>query len=195
MLEVKKLTSDMWKDYIDFFENRAFTDGNINKGCFCVWHHWTEQHEFDRSQLPLNNRQDVKKNFAVKLIQDGRLNGFVAYCADTMVGFCNADKKDNYFRLNRNNSPEIWTEGEDGKKTLSIVCYTVEPDMRGRGIASAMLKVVCEYAAANGYHRIESYPSDGDFLQENCCGNVSMYIKHGFQAYPIGNGIVVRYYC
>lgn len=47
MLEVKKLTSDMWKDYIDFFENRVFTDGNINKGCFCVWHHWTEQHEFD----------------------------------------------------------------------------------------------------------------------------------------------------
>lgn len=39
---IKKLTSELKDDYLEFFDFRAFSDGNIQKGCYCVWHHWTE---------------------------------------------------------------------------------------------------------------------------------------------------------
>lgn len=186
MVEVKKLVPDMWEDYLDFFENRAFTDGNVNKGCYCVWHHWTDQHEYERSLLPAEERPLVKKNFAAQLIREGKLNGFAAYHSGVMVGFCNADNKDNYFRLSENNT------SENNSKKLSIVCFTVAPEMRGRGVASALLRAVCEYAAASGYDYVESYPSDKEFSPYECCGNVSMYLKQGFEVYPAGDGIIVR---
>lgn len=55
-IKIQELKPDMALEYIDFFENRAFRDGNINKGCYCVWHHWTGEHEYNRSQL--NRRED-----------------------------------------------------------------------------------------------------------------------------------------
>lgn len=35
-IKVCKLTKDMADDYIDYFEHRAFSDENIQKGCYCV---------------------------------------------------------------------------------------------------------------------------------------------------------------
>ena len=99
--KVCKLTKDMSDDYIDYFEHRAFYDGNIQKGCYCVWHHWTDKHEQERSLMPENERPYCKRDYAKELIENGILNGFVAVYDNQIVGFCNADTKDNYFRLSR----------------------------------------------------------------------------------------------
>ena len=96
--KVCKLTKDMSDDYIDYFEHRAFYDGNIQKGCYCVWHHWTDKHEQERSLMPENERPYRKRDYAKELIENGILNGFVAVYDNQIVGFCNADTKDNYFR-------------------------------------------------------------------------------------------------
>ena len=36
MLTNKRLTSELNKDYLDFFDNRAFTDNNPNGPCYCT---------------------------------------------------------------------------------------------------------------------------------------------------------------
>ena len=33
---IKKLTHELKKDYLDFFDNRAFSDGNPNGPCYCT---------------------------------------------------------------------------------------------------------------------------------------------------------------
>ena len=33
---IKPLTPELNKDYLDFFDNRAFTDGNPNGPCYCT---------------------------------------------------------------------------------------------------------------------------------------------------------------
>lgn len=48
-ITVKKLTPELAEEYIDYFDNRAFSDGNKEKGCYCVWHHWTDKCEIDKS--------------------------------------------------------------------------------------------------------------------------------------------------
>ena len=52
--------------------------------------------------------------------------------------------------------------------------------MRGKGIATALLKVVCEAAAVNGFSFVEAYPATGEFNQLNYHGQFSMYAKQGF---------------
>ena len=180
-ISIKVLTPDMADEYITYFDEKAFSDGSKEKGCYCVWHHWTQQKELDRSALPEAERACYKRNYAYELIKTDKLHGFAAMCGDQMVGFCNADRKDHYFRLNRENNPEIWDGVEADEKVLSIVCYIISPDMRGRGIAKAFLKYTCEYAAENGYDFVEGYPAEGDFDVSNCGGPASMYIDCGFE--------------
>ena len=35
-ITIKRLTPELNKDYLDFFDNRAFTDDNPNGPCYCT---------------------------------------------------------------------------------------------------------------------------------------------------------------
>lgn len=191
-ITIKELTPNMVLPYIDFFDNRAFSDGNINKGCYCVWHHWTEKHEYERSQLPSEEQPFCKRNYAAYLIRHDQLHGFAAYDKGKMIGFCNADLKDRYFRLSKENNPGSWIGTDDSDKVLAIVCFTVAPDYRGKGIAKKLLHHACAFAKKSGYNYVESYPSDGEFHPNNCCGSRSMYEAQAFTIFHVHDGIIAR---
>ena len=191
-IKIQALDSSMALQYIDFFENRAFSDGNINKGCYCVWHHWTEGHEYERSRLPIEERPLVKRNYAIELIEQGRLHGFTAWHENKMIGFCNADLKNNYFRMSKDKNPDSWIGIDGNAKVMAIVCFTIDPAYRGKGIAKKLLSYACDSAKENGYNYIESYPSDGEFNPDLCCGNRSMYESQGFTIISVSDGIVAR---
>ena len=182
---IKKLTPELAEEYINYFDYRAFSDGSKEKGCYCVWHHWTDKCEYERSLLPESERAYCKRNYARELIQNGRLNGFAAFCGGKMVGFCNADRKSSYFRLSGESD-----SGND--RILSIVCFTVAPDMRRRGIAKALLAGTCRYAEENGFDYVEGYPKAGKFSVSDCGGSVSMYAEQGFEIVDVTGGVVAR---
>ena len=186
-ITIKKLTPELAEDYIDYFDNRAFSDGNAQKGCYCVWHHWTEKCEYERSLLPESERGLRKRDYAREMIQSGRLNGFAAFCGGKMVGFCNADRKSSYFRLCGDNGAD-----GDNDRVLSVVCFTVAPDMRRKGIAKAMLACACRYASENGYDYVEGYPKAGEFSVSDCGGSVSMYVEQGFEIVEVSGGVAAR---
>ena len=62
----------------------------------------------------------------------------------------------------------------------SIVCFVVEPKMRGKGIATALLKTLSVDAKSNNYSYIEAYPALGKFNELNYHGPYSMYERLGF---------------
>lgn len=191
-IEVKRLNGNMAEEYLDFFDHRAFSDGSAEKGCYCVWHHWTDQHEKERSLMPEKERPYCKRNYAKELIQNGILNGFAAFYDGRIVGFCNADAKDHYFRLSRENHPNSWMGVNENDKILAIVCFIVDPDMRRKGVAKALLECACHYAEENGYDYVEGYPSKGEFVVNNCGGSASMYIDQGFEIMEVPDGIIAR---
>ena len=100
--------------------------------------------------------------------------------------------QDNYFRLSKEKAPYSWNGVDERDKILSIVCFTVEPDMRRRGIAKALLKYACQYAKKNGYDYVEGYPSLGEFAINECGGSTSMYVNQGFDIIDIPNGLIAR---
>ena len=191
-IKIHKLSKDMADDYIRYFDSRAFGDGDTEKGCYCVWHHWTDKHEYERSLMPEIERPYRKRDYAKELIQTGKLNGFAAYYENQIVGFCNSDLKDNYFRLSRENNPNSWIGTSVNDKILSIVCFIVAPDMRRKGIAKALLDYACQYAEENGYDYVEVYPPHGEFTIHDCGGSVSMYANLGFEIIDVPNGIIAR---
>lgn len=191
-VKVYQLNPGMAEDYIRYFDGRAFADGNPERGCYCVWHHWTQRQEEERSLLPEHERPHCKRDYARALIEQGTLNGFAAYADGQMVGFCNADNREHYFRLSRENRPEIWEKTLPGEKVLSIVCYIVAPDLRRRGIAKALLAHACHYAAENGFDYVEGYPAQGTFTPRDCGGSAAMYREQGFEIIDIPGGVVAR---
>lgn len=191
-LRISRLDRDMADAYIRYFDERAFSDGSPEKGCYCVWHHWTDRHERDRSLMPAELRPSCKRNYARELIENGLLNGFAAWDGDQIVGFCNADLKDRYFRLSRVNNPASWTGLGPEDRILSVVCFIVAPDMRRQGIAKALLSHACQYAADNGYDYVEGYPPAGAFTPRDCGGSASMYERLGFAIIDIPHGMIAR---
>ena len=178
--EIKKLTPELIEDFMSAFDNPGFfSNSDFSFGCYCTWYNWTDELERERNSCDDESRQYFKRNLASRLIKEGRLNGFMAYLGDSVVGWCNAGLKENYERICRESM--WWTESNEYEKVLSIVCYVVAPDMQRKGIATKLLKAVCEEANEKGYDYIEAYPGTNEDGTPSYHGNYSMYTKQGFE--------------
>lgn len=191
---VKKLSSELENDYIEYFETKAFTDGSEFQGCYCMWYHWTDELDVERSRCPKDNQKFFKRELAKTYIKKGFLQGYLAYVNDEVVGWCNANDRINYERLSKKSRPDLWVDYSEKDKVKSIVCYVVAPDMRGKGIATELLKYVCKDAANEGYSYVEAYPAMGEFKQVNYHGPLSMYERQGFVLYKNVKEAIVRKY-
>ena len=61
------------------------------------------------------------------------------------------------------------------------MCFVIAPNMRGKGIATALLGRICEDSLAEGYEFVEAYPYNGEANTYDCyAGPVAMYEKQGF---------------
>lgn len=194
-ITIKKLSPELIEDYITFFDNSAFSDGSEFEGCYCTWYHWTDALEKERSQCSDEMKGCFKKELARKLIQRGALQGFLAYTEGKVIGWCNVNDRQNFYRLNKENRPDLWEEHNGMDRAKSIVCFIVSPEMRGKGIATTLLKALCADAKSNNYTYIEAYPAVGEFKELNYHGPYSMYEKLGFALHNNSvNEVVVRKY-
>lgn len=186
----KKLTSEYLDDFLAALDKPSFFhDADFSFGCYCTWFHWTDQLEAERSTADLQIRKSFKRNLAIDLIQKGRLNGFLAYYGNQVVGWCNAGLKQDYDRLRYDKT--LWDEDTKDEKVMAIVCYVVHSDYQRRGIATNLLKQVCEDAEAQGYHMVEAYPHLQEDGRPSSLGSDSMYLKMGFQIIELPSGKIV----
>jgi GNAT superfamily N-acetyltransferase len=167
-----ELAPDLLKDYLHFFDHVAFTDHSDWANCYCIHFHW--QSEWD-DESPKENRDRISES-----IENGKKQGYLAYSEGNVIGWCNANDKRNFAALKDNVKPEIW-EDDDERKVKSVVCFTIAPDKRGKGIATALLDRVCVDAKEQGYEYIEVYPTSGSKdMYVNHHGPDSLYYKQGF---------------
>ena len=170
-LTIKKLTPALIPDYLDFFDNRAFTD-RAGAFCYCTWFHCDssidEHYKAGKAAM---------RDCAINYINGKLLNGYLAYDGNIAVGWCNTDGKENYLRLAKD--PFLCTDNMG--KVKCVMCFEIAPEYRGKGIATALLQRICNDAKAQGYIFVEGYPT----LHENYnpfdyAGPVRLYEKVGF---------------
>lgn len=174
---IRSLTSELNADYLDFFDNRAFTDENPNGPCYCTSpNQEEEQIEKMVSEFKSFGVKETLRRYAVEMLGKNQIHGYLAYDGDQAVGWCNAADIESYAGF----IPAFAREITCGK-TISIVCFEIAPGYRGMGIATTFIDRVCADAKEKGYVAVEGYPKLSDQRNDfDYQGPFSLYQKAGF---------------
>ena len=185
---IKPLVPELNNDYLDFFDNRAFTDGNPNGPCYCTSPNQNEEEIKQMvSEFQANGVKDTVRKYAVQMLNERKIQGYLAFDGDKSIGWCNAADMDSYVGF----VPDFARANACGK-TVSIVCFEIAPEYREKGLASAFIERVCADAKEKGYIAVEGYAKiyegRNDFDYQ---GPIRLYQKAGFEEVARENGQVI----
>ena len=168
-LEIHPVTADRWPDMVELFERRGVRGGRRNSpayGCWCMyWRDRTLEHG------------EPKKRAMAKLVRAGREPGLLAYEDGAPVGWVAIAPREEYTAIIR--SPQYRPrEAGGGEHVWAIVCFTIDKEARGRGVATALLDAAVAHAFAHGATSVEAYPHKGDPC--DYMGSTELYRRAGF---------------
>ncbi len=173
---IKELDLELINDYLDFFDNRAFTDGNPNGPCYCTSSNMDRETERKMISEFGNDIKGTIRKYAVEMLSKGKIRGYLAFDGDESIGWCNAADIESYSSF----IPEIARKNTCGK-TYSIVCFEIAPKYRGIGIATKFINRICNDAKEKGYKAVEGYSKiEKDYTLFDYNGPISLYEKAGF---------------
>lgn len=182
---IKPLMPELNGDYLDFFDNRAFTDDNPNGPCYCTSPNQDEENIKQMvSEFKIFGVKETVRKYAVEMLNENKIQGYLAYDGKLSIGWCNAADMESYVGF----VPKFARENICGK-TVSIVCFEIAPEYRGMGIASAFIDRVCNDAKSNGYIAVEGYAKLSDKRNDfDYQGPIRLYEKAGFIEVARENG-------
>ena len=187
-IKIRPLEPELKSDYLDFFDSRAFTDQNPNGPCYCTSPNQDEETIKQMvSEFSANGVKETVRKYAVKMLDENKIQGYLAFDGDISIGWCNAADIESYIGF----VPEFARTNTCGK-TISIVCFEIAPEYRGMGLASAFIDRICSDAKLKGYVAVEGYSkiyegrNDYDFS-----GPVRLYQKSGFHEVARKDGNII----
>lgn len=160
--------------------------------CFCQYF----QFPGDNRDWQLRCGEDREANARAlrQQLSDGQLQGFVGTIEDEVVG---------WLRLER---PELLTKRYQGRlyrglpcfegeraRVMSVVCFLVDPKLRGQGVARSLLEAALGWGRAEGLSSLEAFPRGAEDVteEEQWTGPVGLYTGlgfvrvHEFSPYPV----------
>lgn len=204
-IEIKPLTPALAEDFFDFFDHRAFSDHSPMQPCYCCRPQMTKEQEKTELFRLIEEHAGVKprdipgfkstlRRIAERQIIDGDLQGYLAFESGVSIGWCNANYKENYTTLGIGEEIRNAYIAKPDECIKSVLCFEIAPNYRGKGIATALLTLVCEDAKKNGFDAVEGYPymrhqrETFDFV-----GPIRLYEKAGFtKVAEQGNVVIMR---
>lgn len=171
MIHIRPLLPQDAEAFVQFLSTMDYHHAPQWSGCFCQFYHtacsmdeWTAR---DSDQ----NRQAT-----LAAISQGTMKGFLAFEADRIVGWLNANHVSAYPRLHPFVDAYVHSPS-----TVAVVCFVIDPAYRGKGIATRLLRTAVQTYIRNGISEILGFPfEDPDHPQRAYHGTLSMYIKAGF---------------
>ena len=167
---IKPLSSDTLEDYLLFFDNISFTENPDWSICYCYSYHFVgTKEQWNRE----SNRSGV-----IRLVNENKMKGYLAYHNNTPVGWCNVNDRQNYQRLLE--YYDLIDNPDD--KVCSVVCFLMHPDYRRKGIAQKILERICKDYSTRNYDFIEAYPGKGNLsCERHYKGPLELYEKFDFK--------------
>jgi len=179
-LIIKPLAPGLTTDYLDFFDNRAFTDNNPMGPCYCNAAIMSTE-ELDKmiSEFGDDCKGTLRK-YAVRQLAEEKIFGYLAFDGDVPVGWCNAGDIKRY-PVSRHQAIPDFARDNASDNTFSIICFAIAPECRGKGVASALLERVISDAISQGFKAVEGYVNTkyaGKYWDHT--GPARLYEKFGF---------------
>ncbi len=141
--EAHPLSKERWPDLVELF------DRPIVRTCFCMFYRKTGTGTGVGSQ----NRRAMKA-----LVDRGIVPGLIGYRDGVPIAWVSLGPRDGYPKLRR--SPIM--KPVDDQPVWSIVCFFVDREARGQGLAERMLRAAVDYARSGGARLVEAYPVDDE---------------------------------
>lgn len=167
-ITIRRLTPDLLDGYLAFFADRAFTDNEEWAGCYCFFpYHDPETTDWE------SRTADANREAIIEAVESGHASGFLAYAGDQVVGWCNAAPRQRY--------PQLTRLPGDGATTGATPCFIIDPEWRGRGIATKLLQAAIEGLGVEGMARMEAVPvAEPKTPADRHRGTVELYEAAGY---------------
>jgi ribosomal protein S18 acetylase RimI-like enzyme len=173
-MTIKRLNLESLDDFLGYFDHRAFLDDPNWDGCYCQFYLNTPQE--NESSNKESNRAS-----ACSRIETGAMDGYLAYENDKVVGWCAAGSSLMYPGL----------PGAE-ERVARILCFNVDPDLRGQGISGQMLDLILDDLQTRGFEAVEAGPNQDSYSNKSYRGSREMFRKRGFeQVTELGDGFVL----
>ena len=179
--------------FLDFFDNRAFTDDDPMGPCYCNAAIMSSE---ELEQMVNEFGDDCKgtlRRYAVRQLAENKIFGYLAFYGDNPVGWCNAGDMRKY-PLSKHQAVPDFARENALENTISIICFAVAPQFRGKGVATKLLEYIIADAAARGFAAAEGYVNlkyaghDWDYT-----GPTGLYCKFGFsEVARMGEQVIMR---
>jgi ribosomal protein S18 acetylase RimI-like enzyme len=164
-ITVKRLSPELKKDFLYFFDEVAFTDNEKWSRCYCQCYLEAAGEEW------IQRSGETNRNAAIQRIDNGTMSGFIAFEENDPVGWCHVGLKKNIKAYS----------GEPDGDTAVIVCFIISPNHRRKGIATTLLNHILHTFKTEGVQYIEAYPSKNlEKVNINYHGFFNMYQNAGF---------------
>ncbi|MCL2171216.1 MAG: GNAT family N-acetyltransferase [Defluviitaleaceae bacterium] len=192
-IEIKKLTPALAQDYAHFFDTTPHNHSGKGDKCYCVT--FCKDSVYHAGGKHWYNTPVERRAHGIGRVENGEIRGYLAYCENEPIGWCNANTKSDCkeimnFMSSVNGVPVA--ECVDGEKIKFVFCFAVAPKMQKKGIATRLLQQVCRDAAAEGFDFVEAQ-AQREFAVDGFRGMLGMYEKCGFSIYAEENDkIIVR---
>jgi GNAT superfamily N-acetyltransferase len=169
-LEFHPVTVDRWDDLAAFFAGH----GNPNY-CWCM--RWRLRSK-DFNQLNSGQR----RNKLESLVQVNTPIGVLGYQQGKPVGWCSVAPRETYALLERSRT----LKRIDDLPVWSVVCFFVDPGLRGQGLPVKLLGAAVTYAVSQGARIIEGYPVEPD-QSYRFMGSPAVFEQDGINTAPDWN--------
>lgn len=171
-ITIRPLSPELCEDWLRFFEEIAFKDHREWAFCYCLEGFLTPEAQ-ERWVSPAERRRA-----AVEMINNGKMQGYIAYHEGIPIGWCNANDRAEYIYV-----AEMFKKvgyKAQGTKVKSVFCFLIAPEYRGNGVANLLLNQVCADASKDGYTTVEAYPFSDNKYDYQYHGTCGMYERNGF---------------
>ncbi len=156
----------------------AVLRGNYGAGCWCMFPRLTRA---ETIALPGEGSiSPRRRRVMTELAKRDPAPGLLAYDGDEPVGWIAVAPRGELNRVDRSRA----TPRVDDVDVWTIPCVTVRKDVRGRGIAVALIREAVRYAAQYAAPAVEAYPRDGSERtgDDNAYfGTETMFRRAGFR--------------
>jgi GNAT superfamily N-acetyltransferase len=168
---------------------RLFGGDRAAHGCWCMWF------VIPVKAYHAGGAAANRAKFEALMAASAEPLGLIAYRGGEPVGWVAAGPRSRYVRAARTPTMRSTDRDEDGSVWL-VPCFFVAADVRGKGIATALLKAAVEMASAAGAKAIEGFPLAGGKRQgaDLQVGMEPVFAACGFRVVdrPSSNRVLMR---
>lgn len=183
-ITIKPLEPHMADTFVGFFQRLQFDHSPSWASCYCQFYQTACSFDSWMARTGDDNRKA-----AVKAVKAGEMKGFLAFNGDACIGWVNANKLSAYPRL----IGEI--EDIDSEQWGTTICYVIDPEFRGQGVATELLKTAMGHFKHLGLRGMLALPVKADGLPEkHYRGRASTYEKMGFSKVSETDTVMVMQY-